>query len=75
MIMDLAVNKDGDLIALIGHGDTPACEFYLLAYKSDEIWFPIDPAANRLPLPIKRIMTWDGLRRFQKRKIRIDQSL
>ena len=64
MIVDMAKNTNGDLIALIGQGDTPACEFYLLNYKKENPWFPIDFDVEVLPLPIRKKMSWDGLRRF-----------
>jgi hypothetical protein len=67
MIVDLALNNSGDLLALIGHGDTPACQFYLLNYKKTNPWFPLNFKEEKLPLPIRRIMTWDGLRRFSKK--------
>jgi hypothetical protein len=65
MIVDIAQNSDGNMIALIGQGDTPACEFYLLNYKKDNPWIPLDFQIEHIPLPIKKKMTWDGLRRFQ----------
>lgn len=65
MIVDLAQNSDGNMIALIGQGDTPACEFYLLNYKKDNPWIPLDFQNEFIPLPIKKKMTWDGLRRFE----------
>ena len=65
LIVDLAQNPKGDLIALIGQGDTPACEFYLLNYKKDNPWIPLDFSKEIIPLPIKKKMTWDGLRRFE----------
>jgi len=65
MIVDLAKNSNGDLIALIGQGDTPACEFYLLNFRKDNPWFPLDFSKELIPLPIKKKMTWDGLRRFE----------
>lgn len=64
MIVDLARDRNGKLIALIGQGDTPACQFYLLNYKKDNPWFPIDIKKDVLPLPIKKVMHWQGLRRF-----------
>ena len=64
IIVDLARNKEGNLIALIGQGDTPACQFYLLNYKKDNPWFPINTTNEVLPLPIKKEMRWEGLRRF-----------
>lgn len=64
MIVDLARDNDGNLAALIGQGDTPACQFYLLSYEKGNPWFPIDPAEDVLPLPIKKKMYWTGLRRF-----------
>lgn len=64
MIIDLAEDGNGKRIALIGQGDTPACRFYLLNYKKDNPWFPVEPSVKKLPLPIKKIMTWNGLRRF-----------
>jgi len=65
MIVDLAQNANGDLIALIGQGDTPACEFYLLIYNNDNPWIPLNFSEELIPLPIKKKMTWDGLRRFE----------
>lgn len=65
MIMDLAQNSNGELVALIAQGDTPACEFYLLNYKNDNPWFPLNFSESVIPLPIKKKMTWDGLRRFE----------
>ena len=64
MIVDLARDKDGKLVALIGQGDTPACQFYLLNFKKGNPWFPIDIKKEILPLPIKKEMRWKGLRRF-----------
>ena len=64
MIVDLAKNVKGDLVAMIGQGDTPACQFYLLKQPNGNPWFPInlnDPAPD---LPIKKKMYWNGLRRF-----------
>ncbi|MGD9899249.1 MAG: DUF4846 domain-containing protein [Calditrichaceae bacterium] len=66
MIMDLARNKDGNLVALIAQGDTPACQLYILKNQKNEAWFPIDFSQKYLPLPIKKKMGWDGLRRFDK---------
>jgi hypothetical protein len=68
LITDLAQNTRGDLIALIGHGDTPACQFHLLAYTKEHAWFPLNFENEVLPLPIRRKMTWQGLRRFNMRK-------
>jgi hypothetical protein len=65
MIVDIARNPEGEEIALIGHGDTPACQFFLLRYSEDNLWFPLGNGKNVLPLPIRRKMTWDGLRRFE----------
>jgi hypothetical protein len=65
LIVDLAKNANGNLIALIGQGDTPACEFYLLNYKTKNPWFPLRFDKEALPLPIRKKMTWDGLRRFE----------
>ena len=66
LIVDMAEDSLGKKIALIGHGDTPACQFSLLNYKKENHWFPIDPKDEYLPLPIKKKMYWDGLRRFEK---------
>jgi len=66
MIVDLIRNDSGEMMALIGHGDTPACQFYLLNYRKNNPWFPIDFKEAKLPLPIRRVMTWDGLRRFSE---------
>jgi hypothetical protein len=65
MIVDLAKNSHGDLIALVGNGDTPACQFFLINYKNKQPWVPLSFDKNQLELPLKRKMTWDGLRRFK----------
>lgn len=64
LIVDLAVDRDGNKIALIGQGDTPARQFHILNFRKHHAWFPIDPAREYPPLPIKKKMTWEGLRRF-----------
>ena len=64
MVVDLAKNEIGDMIALIGNGDTPACQFFLLNHKKNKPWIPLDFNRERIDLPLKRKMTWDGLRRF-----------
>jgi hypothetical protein len=64
LIVDLAVDTNGSIVALIGHGDTPACEFHLLNYKETNPWFPLEKSQKIVPLPIRRKMSWDGLRRF-----------
>jgi hypothetical protein len=64
MIVDLAVDEQGQMVALIGHGDTPACQFYLFNYQKNNPWFPLDFKNDYLPLPIRKKMSWDGLRRF-----------
>jgi hypothetical protein len=64
LIVDMAENTNGNKVALIGHGDTPACEFHLLNFRKNNPWFPLDFSQTSLPLPIRREMTWDGLRRF-----------
>ncbi len=64
LILDFAVNAEGEKIALIGHGDTPACRFYLLNYRQGQPWFPLNPKEKTLPLPFEKKMYWEGLRRF-----------
>ncbi len=64
LIVDMAVDSVGNRVALIGQGDTPACQFYLLNYKKGNPWFPIEINQKSLPLPIKKKMYWQGLRRF-----------
>ena len=66
LIVDLARDSSDNYIALIGHGDTPACQFYLLKYNSEQIWFPLKFDNEILPLPIRRKMRWSGLRRFNQ---------
>ena len=68
MIVDLAQNSTGDLIGLIGHGDTPACQFFLLRHNKNTLWFALDKDQEHLPLPIRRKMSWTGLRRLSERK-------
>ncbi len=69
MIVDLAQNNNGDLIALIGNGDTPACQFFLLNYKAGDPWVPLKFGEENLDLPLRRKMSWDGLRRFNLPKL------
>jgi len=64
MIVDLVKNKRGQMMALIGNGDTPACQFFLLNYKTGIPWIPLNFYQEKLALPLKRKMTWEGLRRF-----------
>ena len=64
MIVDMAKSKHGDTVALIGNGDTPACQFFLLNYKADKSWISLNFEQETLELPLKRKMSWDGLRRF-----------
>jgi len=70
MIVDLAQNARGELVALIGNGDTPACQFFLLNHTKGNPWVPLNRDEEAIPLPLRRKMTWDGLRRFElpKRK-------
>lgn len=64
MIVDLAKNERGDLVALIGNGDTPACQFFLLNFRTGQPWIPLVFAEEILDLPLRRKMSWEGLRRF-----------
>ena len=64
LIVDMAEDQSGKKIALIGQGDKPARQFYLLNYKKDQPWFPLNPKDEHLPLPIRKKLTWDGVRRF-----------
>jgi hypothetical protein len=64
LIVDLAVDRDGNKIALVGQGDTPARQFHILNNRNHHAWFPIDRAQEYPPLPIRKKMYWEGLRRF-----------
>ena len=64
LIVDLARNNNGDFIALIGNGDTPACQFFLLNHRSGEPWIPLTNGEEIVDLPLRRQMYWEGLRRF-----------
>lgn len=64
LIVDLAIDSSGNKIALIGQGDTPARQFYLLNYKKNQPWIPLKNEENYPPLPIRKKMYWEGLRRF-----------
>lgn len=66
MIVDLARDSTGAMVALIGQGDTPACEFYLLNHSKKNPWIPLDNSSPTLPLPISKKMSWDGLRHWAK---------
>ncbi len=64
MIMDMVIDENGNKLVIVGHGGTPAREFHFLYYKRNNPWFPIDANRDYIDLPIKKKMTWDGLRRF-----------
>ena len=64
MILDMAVNPQGQKMVMVGQGDTPACEFYILKNRDGSVWFPVNPNSEYLDLPIKKKMYWEGLRRF-----------
>jgi hypothetical protein len=64
MIVDLAKNENGEYVALVGNGDTPACQFFLLNHRKDDVWIPLRFENETLALPLKREISWDGLRRF-----------
>jgi Domain of unknown function (4846) len=63
-IVDVAENEYGEKIALIGQGDTPACQFYVLKNKQGSPWFKIHLDSKYPDLPISKKMFWLGLRRF-----------
>lgn len=64
VIVDLAEDKDGNRVALFAQGDTPACQLYLLNYRKNNPWAPLDFSKETIPLPIRKTMAWEGLRRF-----------
>ena len=64
LIVDIAVNDRGEKIALIGQGDTPACQFYLLKNKNGSPWFKVSNQTSFPELPIAKKMYWSGLRGF-----------
>jgi len=64
LIVDIAENALGEKVALIGQGDTPACQFYLLKDKKGNPWFEVSGASDCPDLPIRKKMFWTGLRRF-----------
>jgi hypothetical protein len=70
MIVDLARNDKDELFALIGNGDTPACQFFLLNHRKDSPWIPLDFDEEYLNLPLKRKIGWEGLRRFNLPRIK-----
>ncbi|MBD3224662.1 MAG: hypothetical protein GF313_08025 [Caldithrix sp.] len=64
LFVDLVQNPDGKMKALVGQGDTPACQFYLLNSDHGSPWISLDLTSDALSLPISKKMFWDGLRRF-----------
>ena len=64
LVVDVAENSMGQKVALMGQGDTPACQFYLLKQTNGDPWFKIDIESAHPDLPIKKKMPWLGLRRF-----------
>ena len=64
VIVDMARSAEGELRALIAQGDTPACQLYILNYRQGDPWIPLNFSIDVIPLPIRKEMSWDGLRRF-----------
>ena len=64
LVVDIAIASSGNKIALIGQGDTPARQFCLLNFKKNQPWFPLNPGDEYPPLPIRKKMHYEGLRRF-----------
>jgi hypothetical protein len=64
LIMDMAINSRDEKVIVVGQGDTPACQFYLLRNKQGSPWFKIFDASDYPDLPIRKKMYWSGLRRF-----------
>ncbi|MBN2011221.1 hypothetical protein JW960_17890 [candidate division KSB1 bacterium] len=64
LIVDLARNDEGELIGLLGNGDTPARQFFILNYHRHQPWFPLSQNQGHIPLPFKKQMSWSGLRRL-----------
>ena len=64
LIMDLVENERGQKMVMVGQGDTPACQFYILKGKDGSPWFSLNSSTDYLPLPIKKKMYLRGLRRF-----------
>ena len=67
MIADLARNAHNELVGLVLQGDTPACTPYILAWRKNQPWVPLSGDQPYIPLPIRKKMTWDGLRRLELR--------
>lgn len=65
LIVDLARDREGNLYALIGNGDTPACQFFILNSPAGHPWIPVILEEEVLRLPLRRKMKWEGLRRFE----------
>jgi len=64
LILDLVQNEQGEKMMMVGQGDTPACQFYILRGKNGSPWFPIKADSQYPTLPINKKMYWRGLRRF-----------
>jgi hypothetical protein len=71
LIVDMAADEDGNMIALIGNGDTPACEFFLVNSNQNVPWINLSFENDTLPLALRRQMSWDGLRRFSDHQNKI----
>ncbi len=64
LVVDMVENGRGRQRALIGQGDTPACQFYILNGTDGNPWIDLTDRESPLALPIRKKMGWDGLRRF-----------
>jgi hypothetical protein len=65
LVVDIVENSANGRKALIGQGDTPACQFYILKGRDGDPWIDIGDTTKPLDLPIRKKMSWDGLRGFQ----------
>lgn len=65
MLLDIAKNPKGKLVALLGRSLSPAQSFHVLRLGLSESWYNIDPESETLLTPGTDPFPWSNLRRLQ----------
>ena len=65
MLLDIAKNPKGKLVALLGRSLNPAQSFHVLRLGLSETWYNIDPHSESLLTPGTVPFPWSNLRRMR----------
>jgi hypothetical protein len=65
IVLDLARDKRGRLVGIVGQGFMPAQDLHVLRSASGTVWFPLDGSVTEIRTPLWRPFSWRDLRRFR----------